>query len=154
MKKLISLVLAGVLAMSIVACGGGTDTTDVLARTVYDNVYNTISVDEKPGAMEIDAQMLLDVYGLDESQVADFVVSVPMMSAQIDETVIIKAQAGKVADVEAALVARQEYLKTSAFYPELVEFVENYKMTTIGDYVFFAVGHHADTYLNAFESQF
>ncbi|MFI3227884.1 MAG: DUF4358 domain-containing protein [Clostridia bacterium] len=181
MKKIITLILAGVMAFSLMACSNDATTdadvnTDVEVETQVETevettpeVEETITIDvaetwtalketvpeeERVMGGEIDSQMLTDMYGLDETMVSQFVAELPMMSAQIDETLIVEVIDGQVEEVEALILARQEALLSSAFYPELVEFVEDYQMSTQGNYIIFSVGHNAQTYVEAFDALF
>lgn len=189
MKKIITLILAGALMVSLVACSSDDTTTnddtnssvqdtntgnsensdvtdtddskdetadgesvDVLA--LWEEIKETVPEDQRVMGGQIDEQMLTDMYGLDETLVKQFVAEIPMMSAQIDETIIVEVVDGKVAEVEALILARQQALMEGAFYPELVEFVENYSMSTQGNYIIFSVGHNAEAFTTAFNATF
>lgn len=151
MKKILSIAVAGATLLSLVACGGST-ASDISVSDTWEAC--TSSVEEYAQGMELDAMMLNDIYGIDESLVEEFIVTIPMMSAQIDETAIIKAADGKISEVEAKVAERAEALKASAFYPEHVELAQDAKISVKGDYIFFSVGNNAQAFLDTFNAQF
>lgn len=155
MKKVLSLALIGVLALSLTACfDGGSSDIELDVNELWEEMQAALPDDQKIMGQSLDEAKLLELYGLDDTLVESFVSTIPMMSAQIDETTIIKATEGNAEKVKEKILKRQEVMMTDAFYPELVEHVENYKLVVNGDYVIFAVGPHAETYVKSFESKF
>lgn len=129
-----------------------TTSVAVDVSALLDEVSNSITA-ERPMLGRPDEQMVADMYGIDQTLVRQIAVEIPMMTGQADETVILEAIDGKVDEVKALLISRQEILLASA-YPSLVDFITNYKLVTNGNYVIFAIGEHADTYVSAFNASF
>ncbi|MFI3116038.1 MAG: DUF4358 domain-containing protein [Clostridia bacterium] len=120
----------------------------------WESMQASLSEDQLVGGMQLDAQMVTDVYGLDETLVNQVFAQVPMMSGLVDETIIVEAVEGKLEEVQTLILTRQQALASSALYPDHVEFVASYKMSTRGNFVIFSVGHHAETYINQFNDMF
>ena len=106
MKKVISFVLAAVLALSMVACGGGEDAKSydvaAVAKTIEDAVPIRMPV-------PVDAEYL-NYLSITEDMYESFAGSFTMISPGVDIIVAIEAKEGKVEDVKAALQAQKDYL--------------------------------------------
>lgn len=161
MKKIIALALASVMALSLVACGSSNeDSTNggvvALSGTVSDffyGVYDSYGVEERPGLVEVDELTFADIHGITADMYDEFIVSLPMMSALIDEIVVVKAKDGQVDAVVEKLQARAEAVKGNAFYPEHVELAGESIVISKGNYVMFAVGHLKDDMVEAFTTE-
>ena len=113
MKKVISFVLAAVMALSMVACGGGEEAAsyDVAA------VAKTIE-DANPIRMSTPiAQDYIDFIGLSEDMYEAYAGSYCPITPGVDVIMVVEAKEGKVEDVKAKLEQRKA---------ELVAANENY----------------------------
>ena len=87
-----------------------------------------------------DAAFFESRYGLSSDQYEDYLAEIPMISANVDTLVIVKAKPDKVADVEAALNAYRDSQINDAFqYPQNQGKVQASKVETIGYHVVFVM---------------
>ncbi len=103
MKKVISFVLAAVMALSMVACGGGEEAKsyDVAA------VAKTIE-DANPIRMSTPiAQDYIDFIGLSEDMYETYAGSYCPITPGVDVIMVVEAKDGKVEDVKAKLEQRK-----------------------------------------------
>ena len=103
MKKVISFVLAAVMALSMVACGGGEEAAsyDVAA------VAKTIE-DANPIRMSTPiAQDYIDFIGLSEDMYEAYAGSYCPITPGVDVIMVVEAKEGKVEDVKAKLEHRK-----------------------------------------------
>ena len=103
MKKIISFVLAAVMALSMVACGGGEEAKsyDVAA------VAKTIE-DANPIRMSTPiAQDYIDFIGLSEDMYEAYAGSYCPITPGVDVIMVVEAKDGKVEDVKAKLEQRK-----------------------------------------------
>lgn len=129
MKKLFTLALAAVMALSLVACGGKTETKVALKDgTALADVFT--AVDEKftetygEGAtavamgMPIDEAFLTDFLELGSDTYEEFAGSMSMSMTNSDAFFAVKAKEGKLDAVKAALEKRIEGLRAQyEMYP-------------------------------------
>jgi hypothetical protein len=111
---------------------------------------------ELPAFMDMDADILSALYGIDESDLVEYVGKIPMMNVQATEFFIAKVQSGKMDAVKAGIAQRQADLVTQweSYLPEQLELVKNYKLVTSGDYILFAVSETADQAVTIFTESF
>ena len=153
MKKMITLVLALMMLM-LAACGGNAEQTTVADETVatettaeagYKNDVAVADIRDAVAAvygenylatMPLDATMLSEMYGVSEDMYEEFVAEIPMMSAQVDTLIVVKAKADKVEAVAAALEAyRKDQVENGFHYPMNVPKVQASEVVVYGDYV-------------------
>ena len=149
MKKIITLVLALMMLM-LAACGGNADETTVADTTAaveagYKNDVATSAIRDAVAAvygenylatMALDAEMLEMSYGITDDMYEEFVAEVPMMSAHVDTLIVVKAKAGQVETVKAALEAyRKDQVENGFHYPMNVPKVQASEVVVYGDYV-------------------
>ena len=120
----------------------------VTAAGIYD------AVAEATGFAGFDASFVLEeYYSVDASDLEDYILSMPDMSAEIQEVFVAKAASGKAADVKAACESRQKGMAEDAeFYPDTGTYVADYQLVTSGDWVFFYVGPNAAAAADAFRA--
>ena len=102
MKKIISVIMAAILSMSLLtACGSGEETT---ASYDVNEVLATIT-DAVPLAMpgEVTEEYLTIMMGLDLADVANYAGMMAMVNVSADCVVVIEAAEGKIDAVTAAL---------------------------------------------------
>lgn len=86
--------------------------------------------------MPLDAEMLEAIYGVAPDMYDEALGEVPMISAQVDTLILIKAKEGRAADVQAALEAYRTYqLEEGMNYPMNVPKIEASEVLVYGDYV-------------------
>lgn len=97
--------------------------------------------------MPVEAEMASTVFGLEEGTFTEFFAETPMISAQVDTLLIVKAAEGKAGDVKAAVDAyRQRLLDDTMQYPMNVPKIQASQVVQNGDYVaFILLGGYDDT---------
>ena len=86
--------------------------------------------------MPLDAEMLESLYGLTPDMYDEALGEVPMISAQVDTLILVKAKEGRAADVQAALENYRTFqLEEGMNYPMNVPKIEASEVLVYGDYV-------------------
>lgn len=141
MKKVIAAMLALVMVLALAAgCtqqGGGVKDVDI--KQVHEKVKEAYGENYLPSA-ELDKDTLVATTGVKAEDIEEFVAEAPMMSAQVDTFIAIKAVKDKGADVETALNAyRDRLVSDTMMYPMNQPKVEASQVVRHGDYVFFVL---------------
>lgn len=165
MKRLMSVMLAAVLALSLAACGktdGGDQNADqaksidlaAFAATLFQG-------EDSPAMSEVSEDMLEDLYpGLTAIERKQTVVYMPMISAVAAEVAFVEvADAADVDAVKAILQARIDYMvgdgegPGGAWYPETMEqWEQNSEIVTSGNYVCLFVSTDKDAMVESFNN--
>ena len=116
------------------------------------SIWNEVADLDRPDMMDMDAALLSDLYGIESSDLVEFIGKMPLMSAHVNEFLIAQCAPGRVDAVKAACEARLETLKAGNMYPETLILLENYKLVTSGDYILFCIDEHADAMVEAFNT--
>ena len=146
-KRILALTLSAVLLLALLAaCGGGNENADVTIN--LNDLWSKIeALGEMPMQMDVPDEFLADAdnYGIDKADLEDYIAKMPGMMVHATEFFIAKVKDGKMDTVKAALESRQAALDTqwSTYLPDQYELVKNYKLTTNGSYIFFAVSRFA-----------
>lgn len=141
MKKLFAMILAAMMVLTLVACGGSpAGNTNALKdgvtlksivtdlSTKYEMAaYMEMGKDELATLLELDAANMEDAYGM-----------IAMMNVSADHIIAIKATAGNAEKVATALQNRLKFQQDtfSQYLPGVYEKALEGKVLTIGDYVF------------------
>lgn len=117
-------------------------------------VWTAISDRELPFFQDLDDELLSDFYGVDPTDLVEYICKIPFMNTQATEFFIAQVQSGKMDTVKSALEKRQADLEEqwSQYLPDQLELVKNYKLVTNGDYILFAVADCADDAVNEFNT--
>jgi hypothetical protein len=96
---------------------GGMEPMFPMSLTMADAAYAAV---EWPSMMPVDdPELALSFFGIDTALCEDYYIANQLISAQLNEIIIVKPVAGAEADIQAQLEAHFEYIKTdAAFYPE------------------------------------
>lgn len=150
MKKLIALMMA--LTLTVAALAGcaqkPAETTEALTEALDPvETLNKIHEDVKAifgeeyiPSMAFDDESLKNFLGIDPAWCEAYIAEGPMISAQVDTFVAIKAKPEHTQEVKDALLEYQRYLKEDSFqYPSNVPKVNASKVADYGDYVFFTM---------------
>lgn len=160
MKKILSLILAGVLALSLVACSNDEvpeeTVVDVNVSDIWENFLETVPEDERVMTDNFTDDLLEQVYGITSEHVEQYTAHIAVMMTQADETFIAKVNEGQMDAVKEQIEMRQQaLLQQWEFYlPDQYEQVQNYKLVENGDYIIFAIGYNADTLVELFNAAF
>ena len=122
------------------------------SASVVQSIWNEVADLDRPDMMDMDAALLSDLYGIESSDLVEFIGKIPLMSAHVNEFLIAQCAPGRVDAVKAACEARLETLKAGNMYPETLTLLENYKLVTSGDYILFCIDEHADAMVEAFNT--
>ena len=118
------------------------------------SVWNDISKLSLPNLTAMDDATLSAMYGINASDLEEYVCMMPLMGVHSTEFFIAKVKDGKMDTVEAGIAKRQADLDAqwSQYLPEQYELVQNYKLVTNGNYVLFAISEYADDAVTIFNS--
>ena len=164
MKKMISLLMAAVMMLSLVACGGS-KTEEVKSADLnafYEETMTAI-MEEKgqenvPMMMALEGEMLDGFYpGLSEVATKQCVAYAPAMSAVAAEFVLVEVEnAEDVEKVQEILQARIDaQIAGGAWYPETIEGWENNsRLAVVGNSLMRVVMEDADAIVESFEALF
>ena len=131
MKKIICLLLALMLVLS--GCGAEPVTKDITA--IKDNILSQLQITD---AMDLPAERLLDLYGIETAQIKTSACFITMGGAFPDEIVMVEAtDAAAAKAVAEKLNARLADVKNQAqnYDAESYALLEKCKVTTTGTYV-------------------
>ncbi len=148
-KKMAAILLAAGLALSAAACGKGQQDSaaqegnaagykdDVAVADIQAAVAQKLGDNYWPD-MDVPAELLEDTYGIKEEMYEEILAQTPMISANVDTLVIVKAKEGSEKQVEDALLAYKEYNTTQALqYPMNLGKVQAAQVAVYGRYVCF-----------------
>ncbi|MGI5929672.1 DUF4358 domain-containing protein [Pseudoflavonifractor sp.] len=123
------------------------------SASVVQSIWNDVSGLERPDLMDMDEALLSDLYGIESSDLVEFIGKMPLMSAHVTEFLIAQCAPGRVDAVKAACESRLATLQSSGSqYPETAELLDNYKLVTSGDYILFCIDGNADAMVEAFNT--
>lgn len=164
MKRMMSVVLAAVLALSLAACGKTDNGGDAGQSIDLKEFYNTLyQGDDAPAMDELPEDMLEDTYpGLTAIERRQTVVYAAMISAVAAEVAMVEvANADDAETVKDIFQARIDYMvgdgngPGGAWYPETMEEWENNsRVVSFGNYVMMIVGDNCDSVVSDFEALF
>lgn len=110
---------------------------DVFVGELQAAVAEELGADYWPD-MDVEEEMLGDMFGITEDMYEEVSAQVPMISANVDTLIIVKAKEGSEQRVEDALKAYKEYNTTEALqYPMNVGKVQAAQIERYGRYVCF-----------------
>lgn len=117
-------------------------------------VWDAIATRELPYFMDLDDDILSQLYGIDAADLVEYVGKMPFMNTQATEFFIAQVQSGKMDTVKAALEKRQADLVTQweQYLPDQLALVKSYKLVTNGDYIMFAIADCADEAVTEFNT--
>ena len=117
-------------------------------------VWNAIATRELPYFMDLDDDILSQLYGINAADLVEYVGKMPFMNTQATESFIAQVQPDKMDTVKAALEKRQADLieQWKQYLPDQLALVENYKLVTNGDYILFAIADCADEAVSEFNT--
>lgn len=107
---------------------------------------------ELPGMMELDAETMNFLYGIDANLLEGFVAKLPMMNVHATELFVAQVKDGNMDTVKAAIDKRLSDLSAQweHYLADQYELVKNAKVVTVGNYVLMCIGHEAEAAANAF----
>ena len=164
MKKMISLLMAAVMVLSLAACGGSkTEEAKSADLSAFYEETMTAIMEEKgeenvPMMMALEGEMLDGFYpGLSEVATKQCIAYAPAMSAVAAEFVLVEVEnAEDVEKVQEILQARIDaQIAGGAWYPETIEGWENNsRLAVCGNSLMLVVMEDADAIVESFEALF
>lgn len=155
-RKIWGLLLAAVMMVLAAGCGkaagenGAATENGAAAESEETGYRDDVAVTDLQAAvaqelgenywpnMDVPTELLGDMFGITEEMYEEIVAQTPMISANVDTLVIVKAKEDSVAQVEDALNAYKEYNTTEALqYPMNLGKVQAAQIETYGRYVCF-----------------
>lgn len=166
MKKILAMILALMMVLSMAACGRKNNEEPAVPEEPSSSVEETpVTPEETPEevpagdadakltqlhtalkeaygenylpSMPLDETMMAEVIGINMENVESFIAEMPMMSAHVDTFIGIKAKEGKADQVEEELKAyHNNIVENSMQYPMNEEKVKASQVIRKGDYVF------------------
>lgn len=118
------------------------ETTSLSSSEVFSQITSGL---ELPTQTELDGDLLMNLYGIDESLLESYCVKMPMMSFQITEIGVFKVKdANNVNSIVAGINKRADSVG-SMLYPSLQETFDSRVVVTKGNYILFAMDENAST---------
>lgn len=154
MKRLIAVVIALVLVFSLTACQSAAPKKDPAeAVASVSKEFLETNKDQLPAFMELDAETLQAMYGIEPDWVDAFVCQFPMMNVHATEIFVAHVKDGQMDKVKQAIEDRKAALDAtwSMYLPEQYELVKNSVTEVSGNYILFAVTEHTDSIKAIFE---
>lgn len=142
-KKKSCMLTALLAAVLLAGCslGAGKEQSpyreDVSVHKLREEVADELDEDYWPN-MDIPAEMLEEVYGVAPGLYEEAAAQMPMISANVDTLIIMKAKEGSEKEVEEALLSYQQYSQEDAVqYPSNIGKILASQVKTFGRYVCF-----------------
>lgn len=118
------------------------ETTSLSSSEVFSQITSGL---ELPTQTELDGDLLMNLYGIDEGLLESYCVKMPMMSFQITEIGVFKVKdANNVNSIVAGINKRADSVG-SMLYPSLQETFDSRVVVTKGHYILFAMDENAST---------
>ena len=119
-----------------------------------ESTWDDISMLSLPNLTAMDDATLSAMYGINASDLEEYVCMMPLMGVHSTEFFIAEVKDGKMDTVKAGIAKRQADLDAqwSQYLPDQYELVKNYKLVTNGNYVLFAISEYADKAVSIFDS--
>lgn len=144
MKKIICVLFAVVMLLSLFACGGET-TNEIDIKSVKEQIISELKIE---GALDLASDRLLALYGIEEADITESACFVTMGGVFPDEIVMIKATDKGAADrIEAKLNTRLDEIKvqSQSYDPENYAIAQECAVLREGNTVaLFMSAKHAD----------
>lgn len=155
-KRMITLIAVLALVFALAGCQKADTTTQADPAEAVASInkeFLETNADQLPAFMELDAELLKEVYGVDPEWVDAYVCQIPMMNVHATEFFVAHVKDGHMEDVKAAVEARQAALESTweMYLPEQYELVKNSATEISGNYVLYAVTEHMDSIKGIFE---
>lgn len=142
MKKSLTAALAAVCLL--IGCGGadteGTDAgyrDDVSTQALVEAVASELSDEYWPDST-LAPEYLKDWYGIDDQMYEEYYGQTPMISANVDALIVVKAKADQLEEVQQAFTAyRESAIQDTLQYPMNVPKIQASEIRSFGNYVCF-----------------
>lgn len=157
-KHTFILMLTIVLSVVLSACSSSNNEaaveTNLSAKEMVDEMLAKV---EQPSLMEVEEDMVSQLYHLAPSLLEDYSIRMPMMNVKSNEIAILKVKDAKdLPAVETAVKERAADIQKQfeQYLPDQYENAQNYKLVTKGNYILFVISESADQLVNEFDTLF
>lgn len=147
-----------VLSVVLSACSSSNNEaaveTNLSAKEMVDEMLAKV---EQPSLMEVEEDMVSQLYHLAPSLLEDYSIRMPMMNVKSNEIAILKVKDAKdLPAVETAVKERAADIQKQfeQYLPDQYENAQNYKLVTKGNYILFVISESADQLVNEFDTLF
>ncbi|MNO40387.1 hypothetical protein D3C76_305300 [compost metagenome] len=157
-KHTFILALTIVLSVVLSACSSSTNEavveTNLSAKEMVDEMLAKV---EQPSLMEVEADMVEQLYHLDPALLEDYSIRMPMMNVKSNEISILRVKDAKdISTVETAVKERASDIQKQfeQYLPDQYENAQNYKLVKEGNYILFVISESADQLVTEFDTLF
>lgn len=141
MKKIFSVILAGVMVLGLVGCGskgGDSSVKEVPTADLVNAVMENEEIQMR-ALGPVEGELAETVFHLNLDEVEEYTIQKGMMNTGLETVAVVKAKDGKVDAVKGSLESYLTDLKALALYPGEAEAVEGASLETVGNYVIVTV---------------
>lgn len=161
MKRVFLLILALLMAFSLLACGGNSDNEDatptiakdLVMTSVYDKMAAAVQI---PEMLKLEESMMLDYCGIDAAKTKQAVVQICADSLRTDEIWLLEA-VDEAAAKDLADAANERLRKKGeesiTYSPEQYAVVQKAQLIQAGNYVVLIVSPDVDTLAATFRQE-
>lgn len=143
------LALTIVLSVVLSACSSSNNNEaavepNLTAKEMVDQMLTKV---EQPAFIDVEEDMVAQLYHLAPSLLEDYSIKMPMMNTKSNELAILKVKDAKdITTVEDAIKQRAADIQKSfeRYLPDQYENAKNYKLVTKGNYLLFVIADPAD----------
>ncbi|MEK3751448.1 DUF4358 domain-containing protein [Paenibacillus sp. FSL E2-8871] len=157
-KHTFILALTIVLSVMLSACSSSNNEavieTNLTPKEMIDEMLTKV---EQPSLMEVEEDMVAQLYHLAPSLLEDYSIRMPMMNVKSNEIAILKVKDAKdISTVETAVKERATDIQKQfeQYLPDQYENAQNYKLVTKGNYILFVISESADQLATEFDTLF
>ncbi|AIQ33859.1 MULTISPECIES: DUF4358 domain-containing protein [Paenibacillus] len=157
-KHTFILALTIVLSVVLSACASSNNEaaveTNLTAKEMVDEMLAKV---EQPSLMEVEEDMVSQLYHLAPSLLEDYSIRMPMMNVKSNEIAILKVKDAKdISTVETAVKERAADIQKQfeQYLPDQYENAQNYKLVKKGNYILFVISESADQLVTEFDTLF
>lgn len=142
--------------ISMLSCSlfisGCTAVKDIPLENILDNITNEANLDNMEKG---DNKALKRYFGLNPSDLEDFIIYTPAYTMDVDELLIIKVKDESMTDsIEEVIESRvdKQIELFGTYGPNQCELLEDYELKIIDNYIFYVVSENAEDITNAFKA--
>ena len=153
MKKIVALLLAAMLVLS--GCGGAEQESKAPANVDMQALYTQLEGLGLPKMVDVDANMMLMLYGIEETDVKQAKVAISDDGLRADEVWLLEAVSSEAAQKLEGLVKnriQQKDDESITYSPEQNAVVKKSYTKVSGNYVFFICSPEVEAMKGAVES--
>ncbi|MCE5172759.1 DUF4358 domain-containing protein [Paenibacillus profundus] len=151
------LMLTIILSLVLSACSSNKETPIEATLPTKEMADQMIAQVEQPALIELQADMVKELYHLDLALLEEYTIRIPMMNVKTNEIAILKVKDAKdIPAIETAIKQRASEVQKQfeTYLPDQYENAKNYKLVTKGNYVLFVISENADELVKTYDSFF